>query len=128
MFSSNNFDSDVFIKGDLSVTGNITLSGNIIINGTIDGRNISQDGATLDQLTTDVVNLNALSDINTFNIEQLSTAIQSLSIDTVSQEEAELGISTERRIWTSERVRQSTRAWWDNGIPLQSKIIDQGMF
>lgn len=33
--------------------------------------------------------------------------------DTVSQVEAESGISTTRRAWTSQRVRQAIEAWWE---------------
>ncbi len=122
------YSGNVFISGGLSVTENINLSGNINVLGTVDGRNISQDGLVLDRLVTDVIYLSSSIDDILIDITNLQTDILFLSAETVSQEEAELGISTERRFWTAQRVRQSTEAWWNEGEPLESIIIDQGTF
>ena len=43
--------------------------------------------------------------------------------DTVSQTEAELGASTERKAWTAERVRQANVAWWNSASGAFGKDI-----
>jgi len=82
-------------KTDLDVSGNIAVSGNV------DGRNVSSDGAKLDNIESGATADQSDEEIETGYNNQVSI---------VSQAEAEAGTATTSRRWTAQRVKQAIEA------------------
>ena len=79
-------ENGITAEGIVTINSDITIAGDIIVNGKVDGRDIADDGAAIDQLELDVVYLSgAIDDLDPTNVAAdivyLSGSIDFLSAD-----------------------------------------------
>lgn len=88
----------------LDIAGNANITGNITISGTVDGRDISDDGAQLDELYSDADGGIGLSDLASAEVDQL----ENIDSTTVSAIQWDYLGSTDQGLATTDAVTFAT--------------------